>query len=99
MKSPLLNLTMQDGTRHFAELPETCGWEQFRQHIALLPVATVTGFLTDHVTEMWLDFSFQGHAFSVNNQHGNFWFFVRDPACPDEVLTTIVEHCEPLLFE
>lgn len=88
---------MHDGSRQFAELPEVCAWEVFRQHIERLPGAAVTDFLTDHVTEMWLDFSFRGHSFTVNNQYGDFWFFVRDPACPDDILTAVVEHCEPLL--
>ena len=90
---------MQDGSRRFAELPEACSWKRFRQHIGRLRGATVTDYLTDNVTEMWLDFSFRGHAFTVNNQYGDFWFFVRDPACPDDILAAVVEHCEPLLPE
>jgi hypothetical protein len=88
---------MHDGSRQFAELPEACVWDEFRQHIAQLAGATVTDYLTDNVTEMWLDFSFRGHAFTVNNQSGDFWFFVRDPACPDDILAAVVEHCESLL--
>ena len=88
---------MHDGSRQFAELPEVCSWHDFRRHIERLSDATVTKFLTDDITEMWLDFSFRGHAFTVNNQCGDFWFFVSDPACPDDVLTAIVEHCEPIL--
>lgn len=88
---------MHDGSRLFAELPEACSWESLRQHIARLPGATVTHYLTDNVTEMWLDFSFRGHAFTVNNQYGDFWFFVRDPACPDDVLAAVIDHCEPSL--
>ena len=97
MKAALLNFRMHDGSRQFAELPEVCSWREFRRHIERLSGATVTKFLSDDVTEMWLDFSFRGHAFTVNNQYGDFWFFVSDPACPDDVLTAIVEHCEPTL--
>jgi hypothetical protein len=62
-----------------------------------LPGTEVTKYLTDNVTEMWLDFSFRGHSFTVNNQYGEFWFFVTDPACPDDIRTAVVEHCELLL--
>jgi hypothetical protein len=89
----ILDFRMHDGSRHFAELPEACEWEKLREHIALLPGAKVTNYLTDHVVEMWLDFSYQGHDFTVNNPLGSFWFFVRDPGCPDEILTAVGEHC------
>jgi hypothetical protein len=88
---------MHDGSRHFADLPEDCSWGKFRKHVEGLPDATVTDYVTDNVTEMWLDFSFRGHAFTVNNQYGDFWFFVRDAACPDDILTAVIEHCESLL--
>jgi hypothetical protein len=97
VRKPLLNSRMHDGSRHFAELPEVCSWDTLRQHITRLGGAAVTRYLTDDVTEMWLDFSFRGHAFTVNNQSGDFWFFVRDPACADEILLSVVDHCEPLL--
>ncbi|MEI6561742.1 MAG: hypothetical protein WCO68_06625 [Verrucomicrobiota bacterium] len=97
MKATLLNFRMHDGARRFAELPENCSWNEFCRHIERLSGARVTDFITDHVTEMWLDFSFRGHAFTVNNQYGDFWFFVRDPACPDDILTAVIEHCELLL--
>lgn len=97
MKATLLNCPMHDGSSQFAELPEVCSWDEFRQHIARLVGATITDCITDDVTEMWLDFSFRGHAFTANNQCGDFWFFVRDAACPDEILRAIVEHCEPTL--
>jgi hypothetical protein len=93
----LLNLPMHSGSRQFAALPETCSWKRLRKHIERLPGAAVTSFLTDDVTEMWLDFSFHHRAFTVNNQYGDFWCFVRDAACPDEILVAVVEHCEPLL--
>ena len=97
MKATLLNFRMHDGSRQFAELPEVCSWDEFRQHIECLAGAMVIDYVTDDVTEMWLDFSFCGHTFTVNNQFGDFWFFVRDSACPDDVLTAIVEHCAPIL--
>jgi hypothetical protein len=66
-------------------------------HIMLLDGASVTNFITDNVTEGWLDFTYKGQSFSVNDQHGNYWFFVEDPACPDEILHEVVAHCLPLV--
>jgi hypothetical protein len=97
MKASLLNFRMRDGSRQFAELSEACSWAEFHQHIERLAGATITEYVADDVTEMWLDFSFRGHAFTVNNQNGDYLFFVRDPSCPDHALTTIVEHCESIL--
>ena len=88
---------MHDGSRQFAELPEACSWDEFREHIARLPGVTVSDYLTDSVTEMWLDFSFRDHAFAVNNQHGDCCFFVGNPACSEDILAAVIEYCEPLL--
>jgi len=93
MKSKLFDYRAHDGSRQFAALPEVFPWELLRDRINELSGALVTDYMTDNVTEMWLDFSFRGHKFTVNNQFGEFWFFVQDPACPDEVLTTVIEHC------
>jgi hypothetical protein len=93
---------MNDGSRHFAGLPETYAverpqWEEIREHVARLDGAVLTGFVTDHVTEAWIDFTFRDHAFSMNNQCGEWWFFVGDPSCAEEILEAVVGHFEGLL--
>jgi hypothetical protein len=93
----LLNITMNDGSRQFGALPQTVLWEELRDHIEELGGATVTDFITDHVTEAWIDFSYGGHRFSVNDQFGEYWFFVENPNCPDEILRAVLSHCELLL--
>lgn len=93
----LIDIRMQDGSRQFAALPEVISWEELRDHIAALPDADITGHLTDRVTEVWIDFSYRGHSMSVNNQYGEFWFFVDDPDCPAAILTAVVGHCEKVL--
>lgn len=93
----LIDLRMRDGSRHFgsfrerydADSPE---WHRLRDHVARLEGATLTGFVTDEVTEAWIDLTWRGHAFSLNNQHGEWWLFVADPACPDEILEEILRH-------
>ena len=97
MPVKLLNIEMKDCSRHFGDLPQTVLWHQLRNHIENLVGAEVTHFITDNVTEAWIDFSYRGHRFSVNDQFGAYWFFVNDPTCPDEILEAVLSHCELLL--
>lgn len=97
MSEELLSLIMNDGSRHFGYLPQTVLWYELRYHIQKLNGATVTNFITDNVTEAWIDFSFRGYSFAVNDQFGDYWFFVDNPKCPDDVLKTVLSHCELLL--
>ncbi len=88
---------MSDGCRHFAELPETVFFDVLREYAATLEGSSETAFVTDWVTEVWLDFDFSGHKFSINNQMGEYWFFVQDPDCSDEILGKVREHFRILL--
>ena len=88
----LFDYRMEDGSRNFADLPETVFFDELRTHLKGLTGAVETSFLTDWVTEVWLAFDHRGHSFSINNQYGDYWFFVKDPACPDEILTEVIEH-------
>ena len=88
---------MKDGSRNFGDLPVTVSWHGLRNHISKLDGAVVTGFITDEITEAWIDFSYCGHQFAVNNQFGDYWFFVDNPKCPDEILEAVLFHCELLL--
>ncbi len=97
MSEKLLHLIMNDGSRHFGELPQTVLWYDLRDHIAKLEGAVITGFVTDAVTEAWIDFSYRGYRFSVNDQMGNYWFFVDDAKCPDEILISVLAHCRSVL--
>ena len=97
MSTVLLNHTMNDGSRQFAALPESESWHRLRDHISRLAGARITKFITDDVTEAWIDFTYREHSFTVNNQFGEFWFFVSDPSCADDILTGVVRHCEGLL--
>ena len=97
MKALLTDFRMHDGSRHFVSLPEASAFDVVRQHAARLPGATETDWVSDGVTEMWLDFTFREHTFTVNSQFGEYWFFVENPACDDEILTAVVTHFESLL--
>lgn len=83
---------MHDGSRNFADLPETFFFDKLREFAAQFKGATETAFVTDWVTEVWLDFEYRGEKFSINNQNGDYWFFVENPTCADEILMEVIEH-------
>jgi len=93
----LIDIRMHDGSRHFLTLPESEPWRVLRDHLALLSGVEVTDFLTDGVTEAWIDFAFSNHCFTANSQFGEYWFFVNDPSCPAEILNQVARHCVQLL--
>jgi hypothetical protein len=93
----LLEAKMNDGSRHFVDMPEVVFFDDFADHVEELDGAEITEFITDGVIEMWLDFDFRGHKFSVNNEFGDYWFFVEDPNCPDEILFEVIDHFRQLL--
>ena len=97
MPKELLNITMHDGSRHFGDLPQTVLWYALRDHVSALPGAAVTRFLTDNVTEAWIDFTYRHQEFSINDQFGSYWFFVNDPACPDEIMQAVLDYCAQVL--
>ncbi len=97
MPTKLLDIRMHDGSRHFGDLPQTFPWEMLLAHLQQMPGARVTGFVSDLVTEAWLDFTLHENEFSNNDQFGDYWFFVKDPACPDAILHTVLDYCAQLL--
>ena len=84
------DILMHDGSLHFASLPESVPWSVLRDHLDSLADAKVTGFLSDEVTEVWIDFDFPSHSFSVNNQFGEYWFSVTDASCPSATLEQVI---------
>ena len=95
----LTNVTMSDGSRWFLSLPFSVSWYELRDHGSVLPGGQLTGFLTDHVTEAWIDFSYRAHAFTIHTVMGEFWFFAENSTCDDEILVEIAEHFGPLCSE
>lgn len=88
---------MNDGSRHFGDLPQTASFDEMREHARKLSGVKETGYITDNITEMWLELTYRGHKFSINDQYGTFWFFVEDRDCPDSVLSEVLEHFGSLL--
>ena len=91
-----VRMIMGDGSRFFGDFPETCWWEDVRDWVTTIPGAVLTGYVTDHVLEAWIDFTYRGHQFSINNQYESYWFFVDDPDCPDEILASVLDLWAPL---
>jgi hypothetical protein len=99
---PLIDLRMHDGSRHFGGLPEHLGaepaeWHVLRDAVSALAGAALLDFVTDEVTEAWIHFHWRGQRFAINNQHGEWWFFVDDPSCPDALLGAVLGHFERAL--
>jgi hypothetical protein len=92
----LLDQPTHDGARQFARLPQTTHSATLRDHLAQLPGVKVRLFL-DSVAESWIEFELEGHAFSINDQFGEYWFFVTNPNAPEELLERVVSHAVALL--
>jgi hypothetical protein len=88
----IFDVRMNDGSRHFADLPEIYPWTILSEHLTRLETAVETNYITDEVTEFWLDFEYKEQKFSVNNQIGEFWFFAENPDCPEEILLEVINH-------
>lgn len=97
VKTKLVNQAMSDGSRKFAALPQTKIWFELRDHLLTLPGLAMTDFICDGITEAWIVFTYRGYSFSVNDQYGEYWFFVDEPRCPDDALAAILSHCGRLL--
>lgn len=93
----LLDMRMHDGSRHFGGVPQTVLWYEMRDAVETLSGASLAGFVTDGVTEAWIDFTYEGHRFAINDQFGEYWFFVDDPSCPDEILIRVLRHFEDVV--
>ena len=90
---------MHDGSPRFGELPQSVLWYDLRDYIEGLDGADLTEFVTDGITEAWIEFKYRGYQFSVNDQFGEYWFFVDDPHCPDDVLEEVLAYCGRVLSE
>lgn len=94
----LIDQRMHDGSRHFVFFPETQPCSRLLLHVVGLLGASPTAYVPS-MLESWIDFRYQGHKFSINSQMGDYWFFVRDPNCPEDILLKVANHFEKLLKE
>jgi hypothetical protein len=87
---------MHDGSRRFSSLPESQSFRRVFFHTFKLFGAIPYCYLADPI-ECWIDFFYKGHWFTINNQFGEFWFFVKNPNCPDEILLRVQSHFSRLV--
>lgn len=99
MPPKLFDFRMKDGSRNFADLPETVFFDELRKIVNKLAGAKETGFVTDWFSEVWLDFEYRGEKFAINSQMGDYWFIVENPDCPGEILLAVVEHFQKFLIK
>jgi len=83
---------MPNGGLLFGELRPRPRWNDLRDHVAKLTGATLTGFVGERSSEIWLEFEYAGYAFTVSDQFTSCWFIVADGTCPDPVLLTVLDH-------
>jgi hypothetical protein len=93
----LLNKKMSDGSRNFLLLPvgSTPPLSLLFRVFTLwgaFPTAYVPSF-----SESWIDFRYKGEKFSVNNQSGDYWFFVENSSCKESVLLLVANHFQRVL--
>jgi len=91
----IFDLRMKDGSRQFADVPERVLPSQLKKILAKLPGVDIVSFVASVAEiEAWIEFRFQGFDFAVNNQNLEYWLFVRQPECPDEILQEVARHCD-----
>lgn len=83
---------MNDGARLFATIQDSISWGELQQHLEQLQGLEVLEFVSDGVVESWLDFSYFGQQFSIHDPMGEYWVFVRDPACASFILWELMTH-------
>jgi hypothetical protein len=88
---------MHDGSRNFILLPVgSVSSIRLLLRVFSLRGAFPTGYIPS-LSESWIDFRFSCHSFSINNQFGDYWFFVKDPDCPEIILNQVVDHFSGVL--
>jgi len=92
-----LKAKLPEDALHFVDFPEVIFFDEFGDHVEALEGAEINEFEMDGTFEIWLEFTFRENHFYVNNRLGDYWFFVRDPKCPEEILLEIAEHFRKLL--
>jgi hypothetical protein len=91
----IFDVRMKDGSRQFADVPERVLPSQMKKILGTLPGAKIVSFAASvGEIEAWIDFQFRGFDFAVNNQNCEYWLFVRQPECPEEILREVAVHCD-----
>jgi len=83
---------MNDRSRHVISLPESCSFSDLKRFTKKKEGIRISNYISDGITEMWLDFHYKNQDFSINNQCDEYWFFVNDQTCPEDILYEVAEY-------
>ncbi len=92
-----LKENLPEAALHFADFPEVIFFDEVLDHVEKLEGTDIKQFEMDGVVEMWLEFTYRKNNFYINNRFGDFWFFVANPECPEEILLEVANHFRKLL--
>lgn len=97
MRIDELRDNMNDNARHFVDLPEVIFFDELSDHLEELPGYQLNEFEVDGVVGLWIEFEWANNKFFVDNQPGDYRFYVEDPKCEEGILLEISNHLRSLL--
>ena len=83
---------MADGSVLFAELSGNISWAELRDHLERIDQLLIMKFVTDGITEAWLDFYYHGQHCTVHCPLDDYLVFAQDGNCPAFMLMELIEH-------
>lgn len=87
---------MADGSLFFAELSGSISWADLGDHLKRIDQLRIMKFVTDGITEAWLDFDYYGQHFTVHCPLDTYFVFAQDFDCPAFMLTELIVHFQKL---
>ena len=80
----MVHVNSQSCLKPFSGMNYETMLQNCKEHVSLA--------FTDGITEAWIDFTCAGYEFTINDQFGEYWFFVNDATCPDNILRRVESH-------
>jgi hypothetical protein len=76
----------------FCKFPQTRLGCEIRERLVELPGVAVTDAIDAPIAGSWIEFTFRGHSFTINEESEEFVFYVEDGDCPAAVLAEVAGH-------
>ena len=92
----ITNFISHDGSRHFLSLRQSIPSDALVAAMKAMPDIAINKFI-ETIPESWIDFDFRGHKFAINDQFGEYWFFVKDAACQENILLSLRDRFATIL--
>lgn len=96
MKVHYLNERMADGSRLFAVTAEPCPWARMHAWLQQVEGLTLGGPPLEGLDEVWADFRYLNHDFTVHAVPGEMRFFVGQGEATTLVLNFLLEQIRAL---